>query len=370
MMKERRPYRMIISGGGTGGHIYPAVAIADEFKSRYPNAEVLFIGASDRMEMDRVPKAGYQIEGLWVSGIQRRLTLKNLLFPIKLLWSLYKANRIISRFKPDIVVGTGGYASGPTVMIANRKKIPVLLQEQNSFPGLTNRQFGGKAKKICVAYEGMEKYFRQDQLVFTGNPVRQDIDGSGKKRNEGRKYFGLKEDSKVLLVLGGSLGARTINNSMLKAIDEVAGEDLEVIWQTGKFYFDEMKSKSSKQNEQGVHITKFIDRMDLAYDCADLAVSRAGALSVSELCLAGLPVIFVPSPNVAEDHQRKNALSLVEKNAARMVEDIEAEEKLGEAILDLVGNHEEMNRLAENIKALARPHATREIVDELETLIT
>ena len=369
MEKVNRTYRMIISGGGTGGHIYPAVAIADEFKRQFPDTEILFIGASDRMEMDRVPKAGYPIEGLWISGLQRRLTLKNLLFPIKLIYSLLKAGRIISRFKPDIVVGTGGFASGPTVMVANRKNIPVLIQEQNSYPGLVNRQAGSRARKVCVAYEGMEKYFAKDKIVFTGNPVRQDIDGSKSAKLEALTYFGLKSDKPVLLVLGGSLGARTINDSILKEIEAIVKHGIQVIWQTGSIYYDEIKGKSPRGSDQGVYITKFIDRMDLAYAAADLAVSRAGALSVSELCISELPVIFVPSPNVAENHQNKNAMSLVKSDAALLVEDNNALEELGSVILELASNVDRRIQLSENIKQLAKPKATTEIVNEIKALI-
>ena len=368
-MSSERTYRIIVSGGGTGGHIYPAVAIANELKAQHPGSEILFIGAKGRMEMTKVPDAGYQIEGLNIAGIQRSLSLKNLSFPFKLISSIRKAAAIIKKFKPDAVVGTGGYASGPTVIAANRKNLPVLLQEQNSFPGLTNRKLARKAKKVCVAYDGMEQYFREDQIVVTGNPVRSDINELANKKAEAFRYFNLNEHTKTILVLGGSLGARTINESMIAAIDQLKHAEVQVIWQTGKFYYEEMIERAGFTQENGIIITQFIDRMDLAYACADLAISRAGALSISELCIAGLPVLFVPSPNVAEDHQTKNAMSLVDVKAAKMVKDSHAKELMVQQALALIGNEEEREQLSRNIKALAKPDATREIVQQLKLIM-
>ncbi len=366
-MNKEQPYRLIVSGGGTGGHIYPALAIADQFKSEFPSAEILFIGASDRMEMTKVPQAGYPIEGLWIAGIQRSLSLKNLMFPIKLVWSIFKANRIIKNFKPHAVIGTGGFASGPTVIAASRKGIPVLLQEQNSYPGLTNRQMSKYAKKVCVAYDDMERFFQQDKLILTGNPVRGAITQNHSLKAEGLAYFGLKENKTTLLVLGGSLGARTINDALKHDIDTILDAGIQVIWQTGKFYFDELMQ--TVPQKEGLHMTQFIDRMDLAYNSADVVVSRAGALSVSELCLTALPVIFVPSPNVAEDHQRKNAESLVNKSAAKMIADKDAIEHLGQAIIQLANDAGERDRLSKNILSLAKPNATTDIVNELKSML-
>jgi len=299
-------YKFILSGGGTGGHIYPAVAIADELKARYPNAEFLFVGASDRMEMDKVPQAGYKIEGLWISGIQRKLTLKNLIFPFKLIVSLLRSRKIIKIFKPDVVIGTGGFASGPLLQMATSKGIPSLIQEQNSYPGITNKLLGKKVNTICVAYEGLEKFFPKEKIRLTGNPIRKDLLEVKSKQIAGKDVFELIHSKYTLLVLGGSLGARRINQLIESNIETFKGNNVQVIWQCGKLYYEQYKQYNELEN---VQVHAFLNTMDMAYAAADVIISRAGAISVSELCIVGKPVIFIPSPNVAEDHQTKNAVT-------------------------------------------------------------
>lgn len=368
-MYIKEQYRLIISGGGTGGHIFPAVAIANEFRERYPESEILFVGAQGRMEMTRVPEAGYKIIGLWISGLQRRLTLSNLLFPLKVIVSYFRARSIVKSFRPHAVIGTGGFASGPIMMAATGAKVPTVIQEQNSFAGLTNKQVAGKASKICVAYEGMEKYFPKDKIVVTGNPVRKDILTVADKRNSALTHFGFDGGIKTLLIVGGSLGARTINESILAGIPKLIEANIQVIWQTGKGYYDSYKSQLGKYNLQKVRVQDFVREMDLAYAVADVVVSRSGAIAVSEICIAKKAVILVPSPNVAEDHQTKNAEALVNKNAAKMIKDKEALEKLVDAALNLMLDEQQANKLRENIAQLARPDATKDIVDEIEKLI-
>ncbi len=365
MSEAGRSYRFIISGGGTGGHIYPALAVANEIKRRHESAEILFVGAEGKMEMQKVPEAGYPIKGLWISGLQRRLTTQNLLFPVKLIHSWLKARKILNAFKPDAVLGFGGFASGPIMLAATGKSIPSLVQEQNSYAGLTNRKLGDKVQRICVAYDNMERYFPADKITLTGNPVRKDILDLSAKRNEGLKHFGLREDAPVLLVIGGSLGARSINNAMVANLQKLASSGVQVIWQTGRIYFEEMKGYATEE----IHVHEFIRHMDLAYAAADVVISRAGALSISELCLAGRPVVFVPSANVAEDHQTKNAMALVNKDAAIMVKDSDASEKMVDEALRLLADEEARKKLAVNIRSLGKPRATEEIVNELEKLI-
>ncbi len=360
-----KPYRFIISGGGTGGHIFPAVAIANELKARYPDAEFLFVGAKDRMEMEKVPKAGYEIEGLWISGIQRKLTLKNLMFPLKLISSLWKSKRILKRVKPDAAIGTGGFASGPLLRAASGKGVPCLIQEQNSHAGITNKWLSGKVKRICVAYNNMDRFFPKEKIVHTGNPVRQDLLEIDGKRNEALSFFGLREDRRTLLVLGGSLGARKVNQLVDATLPFFEENELQVIWQCGKLYEAMYKDKGN----QWVQVHTFLDRMDLAYAAADIIVSRAGALSVSELCIVGKPVIFIPSPNVAEDHQTKNAMAICEKNAALLLKESEADASFEDTLLGLLQNEEQRKTLSENIKKLAKPNATGDIVDEIEKMI-
>ena len=361
----KQSIKVIVSGGGTGGHIYPAIAIANEIKSRYTNVNILFIGAEDKMEMEKVPEAGYEIKGLWISGIQRKLTFKNLMFPIKLLNSLWKANRIIRKFKPDIVIGTGGFASGPTLMVAGKKGIPTLVQEQNSYPGITNKLLSKKAQKICVAYDGLERFFPEDKIIKTGNPVRQDLLFIHTKDEEGKAFFKLDRLKKTILVIGGSLGARKVNQLIESNLNFFKDQNVQLIWQCGKLYFDEYKKYNDLVN---VQVHQFLNRMDLAYASADFIISRAGASSASELCIVGKPTIFIPSPNVAEDHQTKNAKSIVDENGAILVKETELN-TFPEVVKMLLQDQEKQHKLSENIKRLALPNATSDIVNEIEKLI-
>ena len=358
-------YRFIISGGGTGGHIYPAVAIANELKLHFPNAEFLFVGAKDRMEMEKVPQAGYEIKGLWISGLQRSLSLKNLMFPFKLISSLWESKKIIKNFKPNVAIGTGGYASAPLLRIASNKGIPCLIQEQNSHAGITNKWLSNKAKVICVAYDGMEQFFPAEKIKLTGNPVRQDLLDISQKRTEAMSFFNLNEDKKTLLILGGSLGARRVNELIESSLGLFKKLNLQVIWQCGKFYFEIYKNKATNS----VQVHAFLNRMDLAYAASDFIISRAGALSVSELCLVGKPVIFIPSPNVAEDHQTKNAMAIVNKNAAVLLREKELDENFETEFKNLVSSEEMQKELSKNIKKLAKPNATKEIVAAIEKLL-
>lgn len=369
-MTKVEPYRLIISGGGTGGHIFPAIAIANAFRERHPEAQILFVGARGRMEMIRVPEAGYEIIGLWISGIQRKLALSNLLFPVKLLASYMRAAVIVKRFKPHAVIGTGGFASGPMMMAATRSKIPTIIQEQNSFAGLANKQVADRVSKVCVAYEGMEKYFPASKIVITGNPVRKDILTVGEKGEKGKTHFGFEDSRKTLLIIGGSLGARTINESILAGIEKLIDAGVQVIWQTGKVYHEAIQSQLGRYDKRRIRLFDFLKEMDLAYAAAHVVVSRSGALAVSELCIAKKPCILVPSPNVAEDHQTKNALALVDKDAAVMVPDREARTRLVDEALKLLFDEHRAEKLSENIGKLARPSATEDIVNEIEKLIT
>jgi len=361
----KQSINILISGGGTGGHIYPAIAIANEIKVRYPDANFLFVGAKDKMEMEKVPQAGYKIKGLWIAGIQRKLTIDNVSFPFKLIHSLWGAFKIIKKFKPDIAIGTGGFASGPTLIMAGRKGIPTLIQEQNSFPGITNKLLSKKAKKICVAYDSLERFFPRDKIVKTGNPVRQDLLSIHSKKEDGNLFFKLDKKKKTILVLGGSLGARKINQLVENNLDFFQSEAVQVIWQCGEFYFEAYKKYN---NLEHIQVHQFINRMDLSYAAADIIISRAGASSVSELCVVGKPVIFIPSPNVAEDHQTKNAKFIVDNHAALMIKEIELDTFLVvfESLMKDIGKQES---LSENIKLLALPSATKDIVDEVEKLI-
>jgi UDP-N-acetylglucosamine--N-acetylmuramyl-(pentapeptide) pyrophosphoryl-undecaprenol N-acetylglucosamine transferase len=361
-----RILKFILSGGGTGGHIYPAIAIANELKSRFPDSEILFVGASDKMEMQKVPQAGYKIEGLWIAGLQRKVTLQNAMFPFKLMSSLWKSRQIIKKFKPDVVIGTGGFASGPLLQVANSFNIPTVLQEQNSFPGITNKLLSKKANAICVAYDNLERFFPKDKIVFTGNPVRQDVLDIENKNQEGINYFKLDANKKTLLILGGSLGARRVNQLIAKELDYILESGLQVFWQCGKLYFEEYKHFSDKEN---VQVVSFIDRMDLIYAAADFVISRAGASSVSELCLVGKPVIFIPSPNVAEDHQTKNAKAIVDKKGAILLKENELDEKFETTFSELISNESLQKELSHNIKSLAKPNATKDIVEEIIKLI-
>mgnify|MGYP001310211792 FL=1 len=357
--------RIILSGGGTGGHIYPAIAIADEVKRRYPDAQIKFVGAQDKMEMEKVPQAGYEIEGLWISGLQRKLTLKNLMFPFKLISSIRKSQRIIKDFKPNVAVGTGGFASGPLLHVANKQEIPTLLQEQNSFPGITNKILAKKANIICAAYDEVKRFFPQEKVKKTGNPVRQDLLNIDTKREEAQQFFKLDADKKTVLVLGGSLGARRVNQLIAEYADKLKKEDIQLIWQCGKLYYEDYKSYT----EGTVQVHQFLNRMDLAYAAADVIISRAGAGSVSELCIVGKPVIFIPSPNVAEDHQTKNAMAVTKNEAAITIAETQLEEKFESAFFDLLENQSKQKELSRNIKKMALPNATSSIVDEIEKLI-
>lgn len=352
--------RVIISGGGTGGHIFPAIAIANALKNIDPDIEILFVGAKGKMEMEKVPAAGYRIIGLTVAGLQRKLTAKNLLFPFKLIAGMIQARKVVKEFKPDVAVGVGGYASGPVLRVASNAGVPCLLQEQNSFPGITNKILAKKSKRICVAYPGMERFFPAGKIVMTGNPVRQDI-MSKVERSEAVKHFGLDGSKKTILVIGGSLGARSVNDGILAGV-KYLGDNVQLLWQTGKFYFEEMKSGAG--SVENVKIQPFIKRMDMAYTVADVVISRAGALSVSELAVAGKPVIFIPSPNVAEDHQTKNANVMVDDNAALLVKD-DDRDILIEKAMDLLNDNEIMSRLSENILKHARPNAAEKIAQEV-----
>ena len=357
--------KVLISGGGTGGHIYPAIAIANEIKKRYPSAEFLFVGAQDRMEMEKVPSAGYKIKGLWISGIQRKLTVDNLSFPLKLLSSVWKSKKIVKEFQPDVVVGTGGFASGPVLYVASSKNIPSLIQEQNSYPGITNKLLSKKANSICVAYDGLDRFFPKEKITKTGNPVRQNLLTVDSKRDAGIDFFNLDTNKKTLLVIGGSLGARAVNKLIAESLEFLDESGVQIIWQTGKFYIDEYKKYNAKD---GVQTHAFLAEMDLAYAAADFIISRAGASSISELCIVGKPTVFIPSPNVAEDHQTKNALALVHENAALMIKESNIS-SFETVFKELIKDEELQKRLTENIKSLALPNATETIVNELERII-
>jgi UDP-N-acetylglucosamine--N-acetylmuramyl-(pentapeptide) pyrophosphoryl-undecaprenol N-acetylglucosamine transferase len=359
-------YKIILSGGGTGGHIYPAIAIADELKSRFPDAEFLFVGASDRMEMEKVPQSGYEIEGLWISGLQRKLTLKNLMFPFKLIASLLKSRKIINTFKPNVAIGTGGFASGPLLKVASSKGIPSLIQEQNSYPGITNKLLAKKVNTICVAYEGLEKYFPKDKIKLTGNPIRKDLLDVEYKHIQGKDAFTLIHSKHTLLILGGSLGARRINELIESKLDYFKSLNVQLIWQCGKLYYQQYKIYNSLDH---VQVHAFLNHMDMAYAAADIIISRAGASSVSELCVVGKPVIFIPSPNVAEDHQTKNAKAIADKNAALLIKESDLEAQFENSFSEVLNSKEKREDLSTNIKALALVNATKDIANEVEKLL-
>ena len=366
-------YKVIISGGGTGGHIYPAIAIAKKILEIKKDSEILFVGAKGRMEMEKVPEEGFEIVGLNVVGIQRSISingiLKNLKFPFLLMKSLNHARKIIKDFQPNIVVGVGGYASGPTLRMAHRLKIPTLIQEQNSYAGLTNKWLSNKTKKICVAYENMNQFFEPTKLVLTGNPVRKDIENLDAKLSEAKTYFKVSKNEKVILVLGGSLGAKSINEGILNSIHTIKDQPIKLLWQVGKRYFESIENQLNQINIPNVKALAFIKRMDLAYSIADIVISRAGALSISELTLAGKPSILVPSPNVSEDHQTKNAMSLVNKSAAILVEDKQTDSLLRTA-LDLLNQENQLNTISKNAKKMGKPNASDDIVKEIFKLIS
>ena len=361
--------RVIISGGGTGGHIFPAVAIADEIKRRNPQVAILFIGALGKMEMEKVPQAGYEIVGLPIAGFQRKLTLSNFLLPFKVLKSLWMARSVIKKFKPQLAIGVGGYASGPTLQMAQLLGIPTLIQEQNSFPGKTNQLLAKKTAKICTAYSGMDQFFPTSKIIQTGNPVRNLVTQNPQLREEAVTFFGLNPNKKTVLMIGGSLGARTLNESVLNHIELIQKEDIQVIWQCGKFYLENIENNFQDSWKTSVQVHAFIQRMDLAYAVADVIISRAGALSVSELCLIGKPCILVPSPNVAEDHQTKNAMALVKQDAAVLVKDIEAKNTLIPTVIELLKDTDKCHELSKFILLLAKPNASIDIVDACESII-
>lgn len=359
--------KVIISGGGTGGHIYPAIAIADALKKREPLIDILFVGALGRMEMEKVPAAGYPIEGLWISGLQRKLTWSNLMFPVKVIHSMVRCRSIVKSFKPDVVVGVGGYASGPLVKVATQMGIPAVLQEQNSYPGITNKLLAKKASKICVAYPGMEKFFPKEKIVFTGNPMRSQL-GNDLSKQEAANLYGLDPAKKTVLAVGGSLGARTINKTIQESYDLLKDRnDIQVLWQIGKLYAAHyLETPAAKLS--CVSPSVYIDRMDLAYALADVVIARAGAMTISELCLTGKAAILVPSPYVAEDHQTHNAMSLVKLGAALLIADSDAPQRAFPEALRLLDHPEELNKLETEIKKLGRPNAADEVADIIFSL--
>jgi UDP-N-acetylglucosamine--N-acetylmuramyl-(pentapeptide) pyrophosphoryl-undecaprenol N-acetylglucosamine transferase len=360
--------KIIISGGGTGGHIFPAIAIANALKKLDPATEILFVGANGRMEMDKVPAAGYKIIGLDIQGIQRNSIWKNVMFPVKLANSVRKAIGIIKDFKPDAVVGVGGYASGPILYAASLKEIPYLIQEQNSYAGVTNKWLGKKAQKICVAFDGMEKFFPFGKIIKTGNPIRRDSVNIGGKHMQALELYKLSAFKKTILVIGGSLGARTLNNSIMAGLDKIIDADVQVVWQTGKFYYKGIIEKLGENYHPDIRIVEFLNRMDLAYAAADIIISRAGAGTIAELCMVKKPVILVPSPNVAEDHQTKNALALVHNNAAAFIADSDAEAKLVDKALELLNDKTTQKALSDNIGKMAMPDADEVIAKEVMKL--
>ena len=360
--------RIIIGGGGTGGHIFPAISIANSLRSADKNIEILFVGALNKIEMEKVPEAGYKIIGLPVAGFQRKLSLKNISFFLKLWQSMQRSKKIIRDFKPDVALGVGGYASGPILKAAARKSIPIVIQEQNSYAGITNKILAKSAVKICVAYDGMERFFPKEKIILTGNPVRRDIINPGTEKGAALRHFGLKPDKQTILILGGSLGARTINNSIAANLLSIPDE-VQLLWQCGKLYFSEMKDKLEKSGKKNVVLLEFIREMNFAFCAADVIISRAGAGTISELAIVAKPVILLPSPNVAEDHQTQNALSLVNKGAAILIKDSEASEMLIKRVLSLVNNIEERKNLSENLQKLAIPDSAERIATEILKLI-
>lgn len=364
MIDVNKKYKVVISGGGTGGHIYPAVAVAQGLQRKLPNVEILFVGAEDRMEMEKVPKAGYKIIGLWISGFQRSLSPKNLLFPFKVISSVIKSLNIIKEFKPDVAIGFGGYASGAMLYAATLKKLPTVIHEQNSYAGITNKILKNRVDTICVAYDNMSKFFPERKLIKTGNPIRQDLMQVEGLRDQAYKHFNLSPNKKTVLVIGGSLGARTINESILLGLNKFSENNVQLLWQTGKNF-----SAAQEVNQPGVNVQQFIYEMNLAYAVADVVISRAGALSIAELAQVKKPVILVPSPNVAEDHQTKNAMALVEREAAILVKDNEAKQILADECMLLVKNEAKQVQLKNNIASFSMPDAADRIVTEVLRVI-
>ncbi len=361
--------KFIISGGGTGGHIFPAIAIANAIMKKSPSAEILFVGANGRMEMEKVPEAGYKIIGLNISGIQRKLTFKNIATAFRLIISLQKAKKIIKQFDPDVVIGVGGYASGPVLRIASSRKIPTLIQEQNSYPGITNKILSKKVNKICVAYEKMGKFFPEEKIILTGNPVRQDITVLQGKREKAIEMFNLNKNRKTILVVGGSLGARTINNAILDKLGLFKEQGIQLIWQTGKVFYETAQRACDQYNDSGISAHAFISKMDFAYAAADLVISRAGAIAISELCLVGKPTILVPSPNVTEDHQTKNAMALSGNNAAILIRDVDAQATLVTKAIELINDTELCKKISANILQFAHKDAAEQIAEIILTMV-
>lgn len=361
----KQSVNILLSGGGTGGHIYPAIAIANALRQKIKNSNFLFVGAKNRMEMEKVPQSGFKITGLWISGLQRKSVLKNILFPFKLFASLGKAFLIIKRFKPDVVIGTGGFASGPTLFVANILGVKTLIQEQNSYPGITNKLLAKRANVICVAYSELDRFFPKQKIKLTGNPVRQDLLNTNTKREDALVHFALDKNKKTLVIIGGSLGAKAINELVESNIEFLTNCNVQIIWQTGKLYFSLYKKYNQKPN---VQTFEFLNRMDLVYAAADVIISRAGASSISELCIVGKPVLFIPSPNVAEDHQTKNAVAIAQKNAAILLKESELD-RFQSTFKSMIDNDDLLQNLSKNIKQLALPNATEDIVKEVEKLI-
>lgn len=360
--------RVVISGGGTGGHIFPAISIANAIKAKNPTAQILFVGALGKMEMERVPAAGYDIVGLPVAGLQRSFALSNFLFPFKLISSIWKAKKIIKNFKPDVVVGVGGYASGPVLRVASNKHIPTLIQEQNSYPGLTNKILSKKVSKICVAYPNMERFFPADKIVLLGNPIRQTLLVLP-TREAAAAALGFDPSKKMLFLTGGSLGARTLNEAFIKDIELLIKADINILWQTGKYYHSTVNEAVKNIKSPQLKVVDFVGQMDMAYALADLVISRAGAGAIAEIALLGKPAIFVPSPNVTEDHQTKNAMVLVDANSAALVKDVDAVEKLVPKALDMISDVELLSKYASNVKQFAYPNASSSIADEVFKLV-
>ena len=369
-MKKDKKYKILMSGGGTGGHIFPAIAIANGLKDKLRDVDILFVGARGRMEMEKVPMAGYPIEGLWISGIQRRLTLQNLIFPVKLLSSLWKASRILKTFQPDVVIGTGGYASGPTLKAAASKGIPTLILEQNSYPGMTNKWLGRSVNRICTAYEGMEKYFPAEKIVLTGSPVRKSILNLSIGPEEGRRFFDLEKNRKTLLVIGGSQGAKRINEALAQNVEMLLANGIQLIWQTGRPSL-EMAEKAvlNSKYRKRVKVVDFIHNMEQAYAAADLIVSRAGAIAIAEIVQVKKPAIFIPLPSAAEDHQTHNAMALVSKGAALMVKERNASERLVTLVNQLMKEDQKREEIVAQLKQFEYGNATDKIVNEVERLI-
>ena len=367
MNNDKKPLRVLVSGGGTGGHIFPAVSIANAVRRRYPDAEILFVGALGRMEMERVPAAGYEIVGLPVAGFDRRRLWRNFSVIVKLMRSLRKARKVLRDFRPDIAIGVGGYASGPMLKAAQKKGVPTLLQEQNSYAGVTNKLLAKKAKAICVAYDGMERFFPADAIIRTGNPVRYEIANASTPRDEAKRALGFDPERPLLLVVGGSLGARTINQSIAGSLDKILSTGTQVLWQTGKLYIDECQAAAEPHKD--VKATAFISDMAMAYRATDLVVARAGACTISELQLLGVPAVLVPSPNVAEDHQRKNALALADRDAAVMVLDADAPAQLATVVAELLADAPRRELLARNVAAMALRESDERIVDAIDRVV-